>query len=164
MIEAWFDGACGPVNPGGHAAFGCLVKVDGKAVLREGKYLGCGRAMSSNVAEYAGCLRVLEYTHDLTGHALIPGDCKLVIMQLKRKWKSHSGLYLPYYCQALHLTDNMRHRLAFQWIPREENAVCDRLSKRALVEMGVELRIQPQDEPAISVGWPERIRPQKGQR
>ena len=29
MIEGWFDGVCEPKNPGGHAAWGALVKRDG---------------------------------------------------------------------------------------------------------------------------------------
>jgi len=169
MIEAWFDGACEPVNPGGHAACGALVKVDGRTLLQKGIYIGHGPGLSNNVAEYAGCLQVLKYISQLPGNAVIRGDSKLVIMQLSRKRKSHGGLYRPLYFQALQLADKMRHRLTFEWIPREENAECDRLSKRVLLEKGLEFRIQPHDKDGRSdfrdlMNQLERLRSEKGQR
>jgi ribonuclease HI len=50
---AWFDGACGPVNPGGTAAFGVVVRDGNGTVLlkeckRQAGYIwrvpvGCGK-------------------------------------------------------------------------------------------------------------------------
>ena len=37
---AWFDGACGPVNPGGTATFGVVVKDDRRYRPPEGARLG----------------------------------------------------------------------------------------------------------------------------
>ena len=59
---AWFDGACGPINPGGTATFGVVVRDgSGTVLLKEHGLVGRGSAMSNNVAEYAGVLHILRY-------------------------------------------------------------------------------------------------------
>src|ERR1039457_2050017 len=59
---AWFDGACGPINPGGTATYGVVIKdQDGTILVREHSLVGEGSTMSNNVAEYAGVLHVLKY-------------------------------------------------------------------------------------------------------
>jgi len=47
-ILAWFDGACEPVNPGGTASFGVVIKgVDGTVLLRGHGVVGIGKDMSN---------------------------------------------------------------------------------------------------------------------
>jgi len=59
---AWFDGACEPINPGGTATSGAIVKDnEGTVLLAEGRLVGKGEGMSNNVAEYAAIIRVFEY-------------------------------------------------------------------------------------------------------
>ncbi|MGD0012733.1 MAG: hypothetical protein ABSE93_29850 [Terriglobia bacterium] len=49
---AWFDGACEPVNPGGTASFGVVIKdKDGTVLRKEHGLVGKGSKMSNNVAE-----------------------------------------------------------------------------------------------------------------
>ena len=86
---AWFDGACGPVNPGGTATFGVVIKnSDGIVLLKEHGYVGHGSGMSNNVAEYAGVLHVLKYLAPrLPGRVTIHGDSNLVINQLNGRWR-----------------------------------------------------------------------------
>jgi hypothetical protein len=49
---ASFDGACEPVNPGGTATFGVIIKdEDGTVIYEEHGLVGSGDAMSNNVAE-----------------------------------------------------------------------------------------------------------------
>jgi ribonuclease HI len=31
LVEAWFDGSCEPVNPGGTAFYGAVIVIDGEA-------------------------------------------------------------------------------------------------------------------------------------
>lgn len=143
-IEAWFDGCCEPVNPGGHAAYGVVIKIDGKTVREEGQYVGEGRGISNNVAEYAGVIGILEFLQAVDGTAIIYGDSKLVVNQLGGKWKSHGGLYVPYMERAKELLKSLKSRVKFQWIPREKNDACDRLSKDVLKLRGIEFRIQPE--------------------
>jgi ribonuclease HI len=147
-IDAWFDGCCEPHNPGGHAAYGALVKVDGEIVFSEGRYIGSGSEISNNVAEYQGVIAVLEQITGLHGQAVVRGDSQLVINQLKRKWKARKGLYLPSYEKAIVLADSLRSRVRFEWIPREQNNECDQLSKKPLLDRNIQFRLQPcQDMP-----------------
>jgi ribonuclease HI len=146
MVEGWFDGCCEPTNPGGHAAWGAVVQVDGKSVFRKGGYCGFGPKMSNNVAEYSAFCAVAQECLKYPGIVLIRGDSKLVVMQIGGKWKIHGGLYLPFYQDAKRLWEKLRERAKLQWIPREENSICDVLSKQVLKDLGVEFRIQRESE------------------
>ena len=156
LIEGIFDGCCEPRNPGGHAAWGAVVKVDGQLVWESSGYCGVGPTMSNNVAEYSGVLAVLNFVNGIHGSLLIRGDSKLVIEQLSGRWKIHGGLYVPFYRQAKTLVDQQRTfrkgNLAFKWVPRDENSDCDYLSKNELHKRGVVFRIQPEAAPkAVAV-------------
>lgn len=93
-IEAWFDGCCEPVNPGGYAAWGALVKINGEKVWEDGKLVGHGDGMSNNVAEYSGCLAAMRFINERLGdgiapHMVLRGDSKLVIHQLDGSWNTN---------------------------------------------------------------------------
>ena len=140
MIEdneytAWFDGACGPVNPGGTATYGVMIKdQDGTILVWEHGLVGKGSTMSNNVAEYAGVLQVLKCLASRPpGRVTIHGDSKLVINQLNGKWRMRKGLYLSIAVEAKELLAFLRRlgwQLSFCWIPREQNRECDALSKK----------------------------------
>jgi ribonuclease HI len=76
---AWFDGSCGPVNPGGTAASGAIVKdTDGNVLLEESRPVGKGEGMSNDVAEYAGMIRVFDYLMSCSPrHVMVHGDSNL---------------------------------------------------------------------------------------
>ena len=134
-LEGWFDGVCEPRNPGGHAAWGALLKLDGKVIWSAGGYCGVGPRMSNNVAEYSGALALLEHTRTMPGALIIRGDSKLVICQLSGRWKIHGGLYVPFYRKALALTKEQRRfrngNLTFIWIPRDKNSQIHPAGKRS---------------------------------
>lgn len=142
MLEAYFDGVCEPVNPGGHAAYGAVLLRDGQKVWEDAGYCGSGPNMSNNVAEYSGVASVLERLQSEHELCLIRGDSKLVIMQLRREWKVNGGLYMPFYQRAKALYEPICERVAFEWVPRDQNAICDVLSKGVLHERGIKFRIQ----------------------
>lgn len=148
-IEAWFDGVCEPRNPGGHAAWGIRICVDGEEIHTEGGYVGCSTEMSNNVAEYCGVCAVMRWVcaSGLTGALTIRGDSKLVISQLSKRWRVNGGLYYPYYLKAVDLLGTLRRKIGvevvFQWIPRQQNSDCDYYSKKVLRDRGVRFRIQP---------------------
>lgn len=156
MIECWFDGCCEPKNPGGHAAWGAVVHVDGESVYRDGGYCGVGPTMSNNVAEYSGFVATLAEALKHRGKRIhIRGDSRLVICQLFRKaamnlgyddlWKVNGGHYMPFYRQAKELLAGAKGRvITGEWIPRDQNDICDVLSKQVLKDMGVIFRIQPE--------------------
>ena len=132
---AWFDGACEPVNPGGTASFGVVIKDQDASVLsKQHGVVGKGKAMSNNVAEYAGVLHILKYLSSRPpGRVTIHGDSNLVINQLNGKWRVRKGLYLSIATETKELLAYLRGlgwQINFCWIPREQNEECDALSKK----------------------------------
>jgi len=63
-ISLWFDGACEPVNPGGVATGGWIVKDQSGNVLLQGHRMICrGDSATNNIAEYGaliGGLRAIQ--------------------------------------------------------------------------------------------------------
>jgi len=102
---AWFDGGCQPVNPGGTAAYGVVIKEqDGTILVWEHGLVGKGSGMSNNLAEYAGVLHILKYLSTRPpGRVTIYGDSNLVINQLNGKWRVRKGLYLSTAIEAKEL-------------------------------------------------------------
>ena len=152
LIEAWFDGVCEPTNPGGHAAYGALMRRNGKVFWQVARHVGHGPKISNNVAEYAAVLAILyrlEESQEVR-EIVIRGDSKLVINQLGGRWRARRGLYLPFYRRAKVLTKTIQKscggNLKFEWVPRDQNGECDQLSKQVLRDMGIEFRLQPEGE------------------
>jgi ribonuclease HI len=133
-ILAWFDGACEPLNPGGTASFGVIVQGEnGTVLLREHGVVGKGKAMSNNLAEYAGVLHILKYlTSRPPGRVTIHGDSALVVNQLNGKWRIKKGLYLSIAAETKELAHlrGLGWQINLCWIPREQNEECDALSKK----------------------------------
>jgi ribonuclease HI len=142
-IQAWFDGAYEP-HRGGHAGWGSVVEVSGKVVFSKGGYIGSGPEMSNNVAEYCGCIAVLEQIRTYCSDATVFGDSALVVNQLTCQYRANGGLYLPYFRRADAILDTIgRDRVRFEWIPGASNLRADRLSHQALAL----LRIKPSKTP-----------------
>lgn len=148
MIEGYCDGVCEPINPGGHAAWGALLRRDGKVIWNGSGYCGFGTGMSNNVAEYSGALALMQEAEKYSDVIRLYADSQLVVMQLNAKWKVREGLYVPYYRQAAEVYQRIRERSHWAWVPRDQNADCDILSKSVLICRGVKFRIQP--EPVIA--------------
>jgi ribonuclease HI len=139
--KSWFDGSCGPLNPGGTATSGAIVKdKDGTFLLKERRLVGKGEGMSNNVAEYAAIIRVFEHLLPRSpGHVVVQGDSRLVIKQLNGRWRIREGLYRAAALEAQQMLGHLRclgWKVDLQWIPREQNKDCDALSKGQLLEAG----------------------------
>lgn len=138
--KLYFDGSCGPKNPGGTAAYGF-------ALFREGEQgpvevgsgvIGTGEGMTNNLAEFYAldkglCAFWQQDDWDKRTRLNVYGDSNLVIQVMNRHWKAKSDKpYYSAYTKALStLVDIRRNGLAvsFDWVPRELNQVCDDLSK-----------------------------------
>lgn len=148
-LKIWIDGACEPVNPGGTASYGIVVKHHEEILFSESKIVGEGPAMSNNVAEYSGLIAFLEWyipnkaRFNTKQRPVIYSDSRLLIKQMSNEWRAKKGLYLPYYNRARNLIRQNNLSLSFRWVPREQNEEADTLSKEALVEAGIYLAIQP---------------------
>ena len=146
--KAWFDGSCGPVNPGGTAKSGVIVKdEEGTVLLEESRLVGTGPGMSNNVAEYAAVNRVFQYIIPRSpGQVTVHGDSRLVVNQLNGAWRVGEGLYRSVALEAQYLLARL-HSLGWQvdlrWIPRTQNEDCDALSKGPLADSAVMQEVHP---------------------
>jgi ribonuclease HI len=158
MLRVWIDGACEPVNPGGTASYGLVVRFHqtNELLFRESKVVGSGQGMSNNVAEYAGLIAFLDWLEALDKNwipaisyepdnpsAFVFSDSQLLVNQMNGKWKVNKGLYIPYYNKVMtkiRSSPTLLVRLAFRWIPREANQEADDLSKQALLAIGIKCR------------------------
>lgn len=141
MIKVYFDGACEPVNPGGTASYGWLIKKDGKTIASGHEVIGVGEGMTNNLAEYRGLIEGLKACKKLNkiGKIIISGDSVMVCNMVsrkwgwkKKKWKPHSKFpHLKKLLDEAHmLLVDVEHEV--KWIPREENFEADELSKKHL--------------------------------
>lgn len=135
MYTLYFDGSC-TKNPGGTVGIGFVVKDAQGVVLRRHSQSFKPRQLeghqtTSNVAEYLALARGLEYMlgKGYTKDVLVLGDSRLVINQMFGTWKlGKSAPYVPFARDARRLLawfDDITGR----WIPREQNAIADSLSK-----------------------------------
>lgn len=148
MVELYFDGACEPINPGGTAAYGWLLKKDGE-VLQEGSgVVGEGPGMTNNVAEYQGLIEGIKafLQLNLKEKLVIQGDSNLVVNMVRKdwgwnkkktRWDPHKKM--PHLKKLLDEVHLLLESLEFEihWVPREENSDADELSKKPLIEKGI---------------------------
>ena len=144
MIEIYFDGACGPINPGGKAGYGFAVKEGGKEIYTQFGFIGEGAGMTNNVAEYMALIKALEYLVKNQIHrqrVCAFGDSKMIVMMATKQWGySKGGGYKPHeqvphlkpYLESLHVLMDSFPMLEVKWIPREKNRRADILSKKGM--------------------------------
>jgi ribonuclease HI len=131
ILHCWFDGAAWP-NPGGHGAFGALVRRHGKIIFSASEYLGQGAHITNNVAEYAGAIAVLRFLiREGIQSATVYGDSRMVIQQLNGQIKAKHGVYIPQYREARELRAKLPD-VRLVWISRGQNTEADALSKDPL--------------------------------
>lgn len=148
MIELYFDGACEPINPGGTAAYGWVLKKD-ERILQEGSgVVGEGPGMTNNVAEYQGIIEGVKtfLKMDLKEKLVIKGDSNLVVNMVSKSWgwNKKKSVWRPHH-KMPHLKKLLDEVLLLLkdldfeilWIPREQNSQADSLSKRPLIKKGL---------------------------
>lgn len=137
FYSLYFDGSCGPKNPGGTAAYGFVLSKNGR-LLETGKgIIGQGPEMSNNLAEHYAVAEGMKcflknYHGDKNTFLHIRGDSQLVVNQLQRKWRIKAGLYYNEALRAMDLLKQIRAKrvqVNIAWIPRDQNQECDALSK-----------------------------------
>jgi len=133
-IIVYVDGLCEPVNPGGTATYGFIIRNDLDVVIaKDSGVAGTGPRMSNNVAEYAAlceALQVLLRQKMMKRPIEVRSDSKLLVNQMNGDWKFHKGLYGEKYRDARDLAERFE-KLGFKWVPREENKEADGLTREA---------------------------------
>jgi ribonuclease HI len=129
-LKLYFDGSCGPKNPGGYACYAFVIKNENVEVTRKTGVECEGESATNNVAEYAGLLHGLEYIieNNITDNIEIFGDSQLVINQINGTWKCKQK-HLQVILANVHTKLQQLTSWKATWIPREYNALADGLSK-----------------------------------
>jgi len=151
---AYFDGACGPINPGGDVGVGSIIfnVTNTNIVLHKFgpiapvmptweeafkcskfyKSFELGRT-SNNVAEYMAfheCAVWIKENAKKEDGVLFLGDSKLVVNQMNNFWRIKDGIYKESALEAKEVYNSIEVKNKFvSWIPREFNTVADDLSK-----------------------------------
>ena len=129
-LTLYFDGLCGPVNPGGIACYGWLLLQDGKEIAQGDGVEARGPKATNNVAEWSALLYGLRAAAALRPESLeIRGDSQLVINQLTGSWRMNAARLRPYRERCLELLRGCQW--GARWIPREQNEATDALSRKA---------------------------------
>jgi ribonuclease HI len=151
-IEVYFDGLCQPYNPGGIACYAFVIKKygynnnDDETCVGQTIYSQYGLATepftndaSNNVAEYMGIIKALEWLlslpqlNDDNSKIIVRGDSKLVVYQVKGKYKVKASRIVPLHQTVMSLISKFKV-LNIEWVPREQNMDADRLSNNAYQE------------------------------
>jgi ribonuclease HI len=131
-INIWIDGLCEPINPGGTACIGFVIKKDGVTIAEGSHVIGKGVGMTNNVAEYTALIYALREIKRLRLEnelLTIRSDSQLLVNQMNRKWEVKAPLIKPLYKIAKDLANGLNYQI--EWIPREENEEADMLTRLA---------------------------------
>jgi ribonuclease HI len=139
-VIAYCDGCCEPVNPGGHACGGVDVvphpDVPGlERGLQFGRCYVHGTGATNNVAEYNAALDALRaiYRTGWRGRVVLRTDSQLVVKQYNGEYGCYKPELQELLAQLRRGSDHFES-LTLEWVPREQNARADALSRRAYGE------------------------------
>lgn len=126
-INLYFDGAS-KKNPG--KAGSAYYVEDGDSSYGGYKYLGIA---TNNEAEYNGLILGLKAIAKFTKYeVVVHGDSKLVIEQMKGKWKVKAENLKPLWEECKTLSNEFEN-ISFKWIDRSKNKEADALANVAIV-------------------------------
>lgn len=131
-LKIYFDGSCGPKNPGGVAGYGWRITDEHDNQLHAEHGEVCrGAGATNNIAEWGGLTKALQYLKQQgwSGELEIVGDSELVINQVRGIYRVKKETLVPYHQECMKLLGEWNW--SAKWISREENEKCDQLSKRA---------------------------------
>lgn len=111
--------------------FGATIKTQSGHLHDENGFTPASPKNSNNVAEYLALCIGLQWLLDngfSENEIEVRGDSMLVINQLAGTWRVKGGLYYDAYKRAETLRDKFTN-ISFKWIPRDQNAEADQLSR-----------------------------------
>jgi ribonuclease HI len=129
-VRVFSDGAARG-NPGPAGAGAVITDASGNVLARLGHFLG---RQTNNVAEYQGLLLGLRHAQEMGAREVkVRADSQLMIRQLKGEYAVRNTALKPLHAEALRLLRGFS-RYHLQHVPREENALADEMSNRAIDE------------------------------
>lgn len=132
MISCNFDGSCEPMNPGGRMGIGAIVRRGETILLEHSDTMSEHPNNTNNVAEYLALIKILDFlieSNYTENRISIKGDSMLVVNQMKGLWRMKQGAYLSFAKEAKAKFAKFKS-ISINWVPREENEIADRLSKK----------------------------------
>jgi ribonuclease HI len=137
-VAIHFDGACQPPRGPGIATFGFTVEAPG--LYYEDRGLATrpySEHSTNNVAEYVAAIRALEWLREqgFRGPVVASGDSQLVVRQMTGEYEVRTEHLVAYHDRLAQLAREFSS-VTWRWVPREENARADELSKEALEDAG----------------------------
>jgi ribonuclease HI len=129
-VRVFSDGAARG-NPGPAGAGAVILDGEGRVLARLGRFLG---KQTNNVAEYQGLLLGLRRARQLGAREVeARADSQLLIRQLQGKYAVKNEVLKRLHEEALALLRSFdRYQLVH--VPREQNALADEMSNRAIDE------------------------------
>jgi ribonuclease HI len=134
-VEAYFDGLCQPMNPGGVACYAYLIKEDGGTIQSEYGLADepFSKDATNNVAEYVALAKALGWLV-ANGRAQdrirVKSDSQLVVRQLSGEYRVRTKKLVPLYLDVVELVKKFSD-IEIEWVPREKNSEADRLTNIA---------------------------------
>lgn len=133
MINQLYCDGAAKNNPGpsGCGAVLYLVSPPPESKVEMTQSLGVG---TNNEAEYCGLLLGMREAHERyqLDKLVIRMDSALVVNQVNGKWKCKAVNLKPYLQAAQTLLKKHQPGWILEWIPRDQNAVADRLANKAV--------------------------------
>jgi ribonuclease HI len=148
-VIAYFDGLCEPKNPGGLACGGWWVEpLPDCAGLQDGlegcAAFGSGPGATNNTAEYRAALACLTAIAEAgsTGPVELRGDSRLLVEQYNGRWACNAPALAALLAHLRHAARSFAS-VTVTWIPREQNARADALSRQAYQDTLTRGRARP---------------------
>jgi ribonuclease HI len=130
----YVDGASSG-NPGESGAGIVAFNENGQELFRDSIYLG---HMTNNMAEYEAFLRALQKAYQSSVENLyIYTDSLLIANQITGKYKIKNQELMKY-SEAARIIIKYFNNFNLKYIPREKNAIADKLAKHAACKKGVD--------------------------
>ena len=118
-------------NPGPAGAGAVILDEEGRVLARLGRFLG---TQTNNVAEYQGLLLGLRRARQMGAREVeVRADSQLLIRQLQGKYAVKNEVLKRLHEEALALLQSFES-YELVHIPREQNALADEMSNRAIDE------------------------------
>ncbi|MFL5309705.1 MAG: ribonuclease HI family protein [Myxococcales bacterium] len=129
-VRVFTDGAARG-NPGPSGAGAVILDEEGHVLARLGRFLG---KHTNNVAEYQGLLLGLRRARQMGAREVeVRADSQLLVRQLQGKYAVKNEVLKRLHEEALALLRSFEH-YELVHIPREQNALADEMSNRAIDE------------------------------
>jgi ribonuclease HI len=134
-VEAYFDGLCQPVNPGGVACYAYLIKEGGRTIQSEYGLADepFSKDATNNVAEYVALAKALGWlvaNNRTSDEVRVKSDSQLVVRQLGGEYRVRTKKLVPLYLDVVELLKKFSD-IKIEWVPREKNSEADRLTNIA---------------------------------